>query len=97
MTTPTTDQAPVTVKTIDLVETLNQIVRNYERQLVRLDILAEIKDYKDGRYIDANIELRCLARVFDDLINRVKEEYGDDVQSLLLNAADQILSLKLGK
>ena len=79
---------------LDLVETLNRLINNYKRQLVRLDILAEIKDYKDGRYIDANVELRALNRASDDLINRVKEEYGDEVQSLLLYAAEYIFTLE---
>lgn len=79
---------------LDLVETLNRIIRNYKRQLVRLDILAEIKDYKDPQHIDANVELRALNRESDDLMNRVKEEYGDEVQSLLLYAAEYIFTLE---
>lgn len=82
---------------VNLVETLNQVVRNYERQCVRLDIIDKIRDPKDGRHIDASVELRDLDRKFNELIDTVKEDYGDDVQSLLLNAADQILTLKLGE
>ena len=77
----------------DLKQTLNQLLRNYKRQDVRLDILAET-DYRDPKHIDAKVELRCLKRVFDDLINRVKEEYGDDVQSLLLYAAEYIFIIE---
>ena len=97
MTAQTTDQAPVTVKTMDLVETLNQIVRNYERQVTKLDVMLSVKDPKDGRYIDADVKLHFLNLKFNELIDCVKEYYGSDVQSLLLNAADQIFSLKLGK
>ena len=97
MTTPTTDQAPATVKTMDLVQTLNQIVRNYERQVAKLDVLLSVKNPKDGRYINADVELHYLDLKFNELIDCVKEDYGSDVQSLLLNAADQILSLKLGE
>lgn len=82
---------------VNLVETLNQVVRNYERQCVRLDIIDRVKDPKDGRHIDANVELRELDQKFNLLVDKVKEDYGSDVQSLLLNAADQILSLKLGE
>ena len=83
---------------VNLVETLNQVVRNYERQCVSLDIIERVsKNPKDGRHIDANVELRDLDRKFNELIDTVKEDYGDDVQSLLLNAADQILTLKLGE
>ena len=82
---------------MDLVETLNQIVRNYERHLIRLEILDKVPDYKDPRHIDAKVELRDLDRKFNEIVDCVKEYYGSDVQSLLLNAADQILSLKLGE
>ena len=82
---------------VNLVESLNQLVRNYERQCVRLDIIDKIRDPKDGRHIDANVELRDLERKFIELIDRVKDDYGDDVQSQLLYAAELILTLKLGE
>ena len=79
---------------LDLVETLNRIVKNYKRQLVRLDILLDVPDYKDPRHIDAKIELRTLDRDLKELTDRVKEDYGDDVQSLLLYAAEYIFTLE---
>ena len=79
---------------LDLNQTLNQLIRNYKQQNARLDVLEAVSDYKDGRYIDANVELRCLNQVFKELIDRVKEEYGDEVQSLLLYAAEQIFILE---
>ena len=79
---------------LDLNQTLNQLIRNYKRQLVRLDILLDVPDYKDPRHIDAKVELRCLNQVFKELTDRVKEEYGDEVQSLLLYAAEYIFILE---
>jgi len=77
----------------DLKQTLNQLLRNYKRQDVRLDILAET-DYRDPKHIDAKVELRCLNEVFKDQAERVKEEYGDEVQALLLYAAEYIFILE---
>ena len=78
---------------LDLKQTLNQLLRNYKRQDVRLDILAET-DYRDPKHIDAEVELRCLNEVFKDQAERVKEEYGDEVQALLLYAAEYIFILE---
>ena len=79
---------------LDLNQTLNQLIRNYKRTDERLDFLLAFPNYKDARNIDAEIEVRCLKRVFEDLMNRVKEEYGDEVQSLLLYAAERIFILE---
>lgn len=76
---------------VNLVETLNQVVRNYERQCVRLDIIDKIRDPKDGRHIDASVELRDLDRKFNELIEQVKDQYGEEVQSLLLYSAEKLL------
>ena len=56
-----------------LVKTLNRLINDYKRQLVLLDLLAELKDYKDGRYIDANVELRPLVRTSDYLAKPFNE------------------------
>ena len=80
-----------------LVETLSQIVRNYERQIVRLDVLEAVPDYKDPRHIDAKVELRDFDNKFHKIVNCVREAYGNDVTELLLSAADQILTLKVGE
>ena len=77
-----------------LVKTVNQLINDYKRQLVLLDLLAELKDYKDPRHIDAKVELRTLDRDFKELTDRAKEEYGDEVQSLLLYAAEYIFILE---
>ena len=79
---------------LDLNETLNQLLRNYKRTDERLDFLLAFPNYKDARRIDAEIEVRDLERKFNTLIDRVKEEYGDEVQSLLLYAAEYIFTLE---
>ena len=90
------DENSVASKPI-LVETLCQIVRNYERQSVRLDILEAVPDYKDPRHIDARVELRDLDDKFHKIVKCVKEAYGQDVTELLLSAADQLITAKLGE
>jgi hypothetical protein len=81
---------------VNLVESLNQLVRIYERQLVRLDVI-ERYSYKDPRHIDADVELRELNRKFMEIVDRVRDDYDDDVLSLLLNAAEHIFTLKVGE
>lgn len=76
---------------VNLVETLNQLVRNYERQCVRLDVIHRVKDPKDARHIDASVELRALDLRYNELIEQVKDQYGEEVQSLLLYSAEKLL------
>ena len=76
---------------LDLRDTFNKVLMNYERQMLRLDIIdEESPHYSSGRCIDARVELRDLSERLDVLLDRVVEEYGPQIQQFLLYAANEL-------